>query len=409
MPEIAEPIVTEHAGIVFPGRQAVGTILQELERQKKARRDVVLSSDKLKVQYRDKQLLLRVPLKEGPELVGITKRVFVQLAQWMGLRMTDRFYKWLGVHPDIWADLVNKFFDAQKENRMVRLMAMPDGAPYCRALLSDKYRVIDNAGFFYSIAERLQEVKAEIWHARLSEDNFYGYAVSPGITGQVSTDRTFDPGDGWRSRWYGKEGDVFNAALAFGNSETGSGGCFLNSAILRRVCENYCVWHNVVSKTHIGRRTGMELMLSEETIMKQNEVFFLEIRDHVKNVFTPAEFQKIVDAMAGATKEEIPDPEKAAEALQLNFDLSEERKAAIRNLFIKNQDASRYGLAQAVNEYAHSSGLDPDVGFELEKLSGELVRTPMTALYKEADAIKSTRKDSERRAPALTGDRGMDV
>ena len=421
-------MVEQHtfAGITFPGRQEVANILVELERQKAKRQDFVLRSDKLDFVVRDNQMLMLAQSPKERFMLPMTKRVYTQVAQEMGLRQSDRFYKWLVYgHQNpgsrgsnavdakrnwgLWSGIINDYYHKEKSYKLVRVMSDAKDNKFCRALLSDKYKIVSNADFFFSIVERLKEAKAEIWHARLSEDKFYGYAVAPGITGQVSTDRTFDPGDGWQSRWFGGQGDVFNAALAFGNSETGEGGIFLNQAILRRVCVNYCVWHDIVNATHLGKRNKPDMMLSDETIMKANEVFFMKIKDYVKGTFDPLAFQQMIDAMNQATKEEVPDPDKAATALQLVYNISEDRKNAIRNMFVKNLDRSRYGLSNAVTEYAHDDKLDPDQGFEFERLGRELIETPMDKLYAKAEKLKKEKKEKEEPALSVVGGDDLSV
>lgn len=400
------------AGCKFPGRHRIGEILVELERQQKCRKDLVIASDKLRMRVCDGEFLLIVPVpKREPLMVPLSNRAHVQLAQRVGLPMRTRLYYWLargtqnpdgknGVKQakrnwDVWANLVNAYLEREKNNMLVRLLDTADGHTYCRALLSDQYKIVPNSDFFYAIVDKVKEAGAEIWHARLSEDKFYGYAVAPHISGKVSTDRSFDPGDGWRSRWHGKEGDVLNAAMAFGNSETGEGGIFLSHAILRRVCENYCVWHDVMARTHIGKKQAADVMLSAETIAKQNEVFFMKVGDYVKGTFDAEVFQQMINQLDGATHDEVRDPEQAANALQLVYDLGEERKAAIRNMFIRDMDNSRYGLINAVTRYAHEHEADPDKGFDLEKLARDLAYSDMDSLYKKAAKVeKSTKQEA---------------
>jgi hypothetical protein len=401
-----------HAGVSFPGRQAVSTIMAELERQKKERKDFLINSKNLEFKIIDRQILLKIdPGKGDNMLVPMGRRGWTQLAQWMGLRQSDRFYRWLAfghqnpsglkahqkVDPDrnwgTWVDLINDYMHTEKEQRLVRCLADTDKQVYCRAMLSDKYNIISNADFFFCIVEALDSVGAETWHARLSEDKFYLYAVAPGITGQISTDRDFDPGDGWKSRWYGKEGDVMNAAVCAGNSETGEGGCFLSSAVLRRVCVNYCVYHDLVSMTHVGKRYDpTDVLLSDETIRKRNDFFFSKVTDLTRNSFDPDRFQQMLDNMNKATKDVVDDPERAADVLQYCFDISEDRKARIRDMFVKEQDGSRYGLANAVTAFAHDDKLDADVGYDLEKAATELFKGNMSAFYEKAEKVKKERE-----------------
>ena len=401
-----------HAGVAFPGRQAVSTIMAELERQKKERRDFFINSKNLEFKVVDRQILMKIDSgKGGNLLVPVSRRGWTQLAQWMGLRQSDRFYKWLAfghqnpsglkgnqkVEADrnwgTWIELINDYMHTEKEQRLVRCLADTGGQIYCRALLSDKYNVISNADFFFCLVEALKVVGAEVWNARLSEDKFYLYAVAPGITGQITTDRTFDPGDGWESRWYGKEGDVMNAALCAGNSETGEGGIFLAAAVLRKATVSYNVYHDLVTMTHVGKRYDpTDVLLSDETIRKRNDFFFSKVTDLTRNSFDPDRFQAMLDDMDKATKEVVDDPERAADVLQYCFDISEDRKALIRDMFVKEQDGSRYGLANAVTTFAHNEKLDADVGYELECAATQLFKGSMSGFYEKAAKIKKERE-----------------
>lgn len=399
------------AGCQFPGRKGISEVVQEIERQRKARKDFIVNSSKLEMKVIDDQMLLEVPAPGERLLLPATRGVFSRIAQDMGIRQTDRFYKWLTLGTQankaserhdirknwkVWAGLINDYWRTEKEGKLVRVMEKPKEGPYCRALLTDKYKIIDNADFFFNIADRCMDMKAQIVHARLSEDTFYGYAMAEGISGQVSLDRTFDPGDGWQSRWYGEEGDVCNAAMAFGNSETGAGGCFLKKAILRRICQNYNIWHDVVAKTHIGRRMELDTVLTAETLQKQNEVFFLEIKDHVASVFDPVKFQEMIDVMNNATRDEVREAEVAVEAINLCFDLGETRKNILREHFLRNLDNSRFGLANAITQMAHHDSIDADKGFELECVGTEVLNTSMLALIGRADVLaKSKAKKKE--------------
>jgi hypothetical protein len=414
-----------HAGLAFPGRRAVADVLKELERQKEARKDAVVRSDRLSLQVSDNQILLRTPVQGTDQLVPMNTRAWGQLLSMVGLPKRTPLYNMLmtGAKADsgrrrntpegkkfdprtywpTFTTMANDILQTEKHPLLVRLMDDSESRTYCRALLSDQYKIVPNDAYFYSIAEKLMEVGAEIWHARLSDDHFYGYAVSPGITGQITTDRTFDPGDGWSSRWYGKEGDVYNAAMAFGNSETGAGGCFIKQAILRRVCQNYCIYHDVVNLAHIGRRMGEELMLSEQTIMAENKVFFMKIGDYVSSTFDPERFQKMIDAINGAAKEAV-DPNQAetvAENLMFAYDISQERMAQIKRHFYAEGDYSRLGLANAVTRCAHAETHEAEVGFDLENLGADVIATDLEKMSKRADVARKEKAKAAKNEAAV--------
>lgn len=404
----------EYAGITFTGRKAIAEVLTELERQKEARKDVIINTSKLEFRVTDNQFLLQINAP-GRQLVPVTHRALVQLAHFMRIRMSDGFYKWLSeghhspgtrnaLHIDpkrnwtTWCNLLNDWFKAEKFNMLVRLMAHTGGQVYCRALLSDKYQIIPNADFFYAVADAIKDLKpggksVEIWHARLSEDRFYLYAVAPGIAGQVSTARAGNLGGAYSNRWTGQAGDVYNAAMAAGNSETGEGGCSLSQAILRRATETYQIYQDVINKTHVGKRNDVDQYLSDQTLKDRNSYFFGKIRDLVKRTFDPELFQDMINAMNGAAQDEVADADVALEAVAVVYAISDERKKEIRNLFIRSCDNTRYGLASAMAEAAGKDTLNPDTGYSLENSAADLVlNSSMRHVHEKADKLRKDKR-----------------
>ncbi len=252
----------------------------------------------------------------------------------------------------------------------------------CRAVLSDRYRMIDNADLFFCAAETFMEElepgkpRAQVWQARLWDDGFEVFAFAPHIAGTVTTDRTFDPGDGWKSRWHGKQGDVHNAAMRISNSETGRGGCNVSAAILRRVCANFCVWGDKVTQVHVGQREEADgLILSTDTRKKQAELVWLKIRDAIRTVFDVERFQAMMDKLNGATQQEIQ-PEKAVDAVVEAYTISDKRKALILGNLLMSGDHSRFGLVQAMTDTSHALDRtgDHEDASRFEEIGGELVQ-----------------------------------
>src|ERR1700753_2115802 len=83
------------AGCQFPGRKAISEIMTELERQKKARKDYCISSRNLTLKVIDKQMLLEIPVSGAEQLVPMSRGVYSRVAQDMGIRQVDRFYRCL--------------------------------------------------------------------------------------------------------------------------------------------------------------------------------------------------------------------------------------------------------------------------------------------------------------------------
>jgi hypothetical protein len=411
-----------HQGISFPGRQQISVVFAELERQRKARVDVVVPSGKLTYAVENdtpgvtkeisaaNAIKLNIDATDKLQLhVPMSKRAWTQMAAWLGIRQTDRLYQWLtqgsqspngrGTKPPIarnwgvWRDLMNGFMQLENSQRLVRVMADREGNQYCRAILSDTYNIVSNADFFFCIVEALKATDAEVWCARLSEDRFYGYAVSKGLTGDVDRARAKSNDPRYEQLWKGAPNDSFNAAMVFGNSETGEGGIFLSAAIMRAVDKTFHVMEDLISTRHVGKRLDpMEKLLSEDTIKKKNELFFAKVTDYVKGAFNPEKFAEVLADLHNAAHDPIDDPERAAEALQLVFPISEERCAAIRNSFIAGLDNSRFGLANAMAAVATQKDLQADTGFELEKIAAAVIHTDMETLYSKAARVRREKK-----------------
>lgn len=374
----------EYPGVKYPGRMAVSEIFEELQRQAKAYKDYVVTNQTIAVVIdAEFGLALQFTVAGKVQKLPISNRGFAQIVTWVGLRKDSKLYKrlrWgsddkkcrLKISDRFWqtyANLINDHFRIIRGKKLIRTLMRPDGEWYVRAILSDKYRIIPNDQLFMAVSEKIKSAKAEIWDARLSEDAFYLYAVAPGITAQVRTDRTFDG-----NRWAGDAGDIVNAAVMLRNSETGQGGCEVCPAIITKVSGAYFVRQNALSIRHLGRAHTMDVLLSAGTIRKQNSLIFDQVRDYVTSTFTEETFQAFVQKIQDATQDEVADPVAAADAVRAVYELSEARKDSIVNWLMQTGDRSRYGLAQAVAREAHDNNdLGADEAVKLEQASSDLI------------------------------------
>jgi len=398
----------------FLGIKSADEVLKELERRKSCRIDNVVSSDNIRfsIEHTQHEPWILIPEHSGP----LTRRSSSQLFELIGLPQRARYTQWLlnnakdfpnakgkecWVNQDLLLWTLNSFFGRMKFDRLVRMMKSDDGTTYCRALLSNRYKIVDSYDLFFAILEQLSKLKMggkspEVWHSRLSEDHFYGYAVAPGLTGQVDHTRTFSGVE----RWKGMPQDTYNAAICFGNSETGSGGVFIRQAIVRSVTKSYVVGEDVVSERHVGKRLVAEADLSTETIKAWNAAFFSEVQDHVKNAFDPDCFQAMLDRMNGATRDNVEDGVIATDALQVCYDLSEAAKARIRNQFFQRGDMTRYGLVSAISEVA-ASGMGADESVALEQASCDLSQLSMADVFKKVASTHVTRSPLDEMTEAV--------
>lgn len=394
----------EYAGLTFD-RSAIANVAAELDRQSRSRKDYVYPLNRLTysdcgrliflghdrgftvgdrtfVDFNDAEQYLdharglglrdsedwKIEVSHGTPAIPLNDTAKGQLLEKLGV--PGRFHNDLmgRGYSDVAAQLLRELL--QRENRRVLVRTLDGRA---RAVLSDRYRIVSNSDLFFCAADKFRDVGAEVWQARLWDDGFQMYGVAGHIAGEVTTDRTFDPGDGWRSRWYGNAGDVHNPAVSISNSETGTGGLHVRIAILRRVCQNFCIWQDGVSQVHIGKKLSVDegIILSEETKELEGKMLYSTIKDAIGTAFNEERFRELIAAMNGATADVIDEPKLAVDNVCRAYSISEDAKAAILAELRHSGDRSRFGLVQAVTHTAHGSEAAHAV--ELETLGGELL------------------------------------
>ena len=387
----------------------VEALVKELDRQKKSRRDYVYPASKLSMNE-DGTLVFA-----GSDTFKVGDRVFTEWAdaekaanesgvqlEYLGksgaLPLSETAEGQLCEKLGIPVGYVHRLREGENRDLAATnfrtLLERNDGRflvrtldNHVRAVLSTSYKVMDNGDLFFAAAQEIGENKAELWKARLSQDGFEMLAAAPHIRGQIRTDRPFDPGDGWMSRWKGGDGDVQNAACRISNSETGRGGLHIRPAILTRICCNFMIWGTGVSHIHLGKRREEEGLLnhmadqdggmawSDDTRQAESRTIWLKVRDVVRTTFDPVRFAAYIDRLNGATQVEVRRPEKAVENIVAEFELSEERKVQILAHLMNSGDRSRYGLAQAVTDTTHDAEREEntDAASALEEAGGELI------------------------------------
>lgn len=403
----------EFPGVQYPGRQKISEIFAELERQAANFKDYIVATKSMTLEADDQcGIVLKFAIGKRSFKLPMNRRAWLQLAQWLGIPTNSLFYKrlrWGSTEISkrtsergsarfwpTWVRMVNDHFKIIATKKLVRTLANRDNEWYVRALLSDRYRIIPNDQLFMSVADKIKAIGAEFWDARLSEDTFYVYAVAPGISAQIRTDRPFD----FNKRWIGDAGDVVNAAIMLRNSETGQGGCEVCPAIVTRVTGAYFVRQNALSVRHVGTKHAMDALLSPETIKKKNSLVYDEVRDYCERTFDEDEFQKFVDRINTATQDEIQDSVQAAEAVRCVYELSDARKNSIVNWLIESGDKSRYGLACAVAREAHDNEhLGADEAVALEQVSTDILVNQTSLKLARSFESKAT-KDANKAAEA---------
>jgi hypothetical protein len=374
----------------------IASIAIELERQKKTKRDYICAparvrftddgklelggvkafkvGDRVHFDWNDAEVAARA---SGNRLDVVTAGVLplrpkaeYQLAHRLGLPLTYVSRLRQDGHNDLVAYNFSQLLARDNKNMMVRTL---DGQ--VRAVLSDSYRILDNADLFLCAADTFKEAGAQIWKARLWDDGFEIFAVSPTVAGEVKRDQDAHGGEG--HHWTRTTGpDMQRAAVAIRNSETGCGGLQINFAAFRDVCSNGLIVSKGLSQIHLGRRREEEgLIYSEDTNAAESKAIWLKVRDAIRTAFAPEKFQQYLDRLNGLARTVIDDPTLAVTNVVSAYELSDDRRESILKALFSSNDLTGFGLVQAVTYQAHDldNAGDHEEASRMERIGGDLV------------------------------------
>lgn len=265
--------------------------------------------------------------------------------------------------PDATANLVNEMLHANDKRHLVRTLGY-DNVLSARALLSNKYRVLDN----YDVADAVIQAIGDLgdgWQVdscELTESKMYIKILTPVIRDV-------------------RVGDPVRAGFVVSNSEIGKGRTTVEHLVFRLVCSNGAIVQDTgLARNHAGRAQFAEAdgaweLLSDETKEASDRALLLQVRDLVTAATNDDKFKIIVDKFAAATERKIEtDPIKVVERVQKLHGLTDNERGGILARLMGNSardGMTQYGLVGAVTEQAqHVESYDRSV--ELEKIGGAM-------------------------------------
>ena len=351
------------------GRSLV-SLAQELERQLHSKKDLVVPSTMMRHDTDDTgDTRLVVEETGGVQRYGVTPLARRQLAE----KLTSPyayFERMRSEQPVLLDRNVNTWLQSDDDRRMLRTL---DGN--VRAVLSDRYRRLDNFDLAESvlpILQRLPQVRFE--SVELTETRMYLKVVTPLLKHEMAP------------------GDIVQAGVVVSNSEVGHGTLSVQPLLYRLVCRNGLIASDrTLRKTHLGRSIGADqeaiTVFKDDTLQADDKAFFLKVRDVVEAAVSETAFLQAVHKLQQTLK--IPlvgDPVKAVEVLANRYTLNDTERAGVLRHLITAGDLSGYGLVNAVTHYSQEVE-DYDRATEFEALGGRLIELPATEWKGLAEAI----------------------
>ncbi|MCW3129240.1 MAG: DUF932 domain-containing protein, partial [Methanophagales archaeon] len=225
-------------------------LAEELERQKKNSKDAVLSTRVLYT-YAD-PIEGELKLASAIGAYPLTEWAHTQLAEKTGIPV--KYYQRMKEekHLELLAENVNTWLSRDDSDVLVRVL---DGN--VRAILSNRYRVMDNYDLLFAALDEFKQHGVEVHRCDLSDLHLYIKVVKPYEIQEIAKDDKVVPG------------------LVLTNSEVGAGALKVEPFMLRLICDNGLIGENVLRRIHLGRRREKaDDIWSDTTWRKRDETLW---------------------------------------------------------------------------------------------------------------------------------------
>lgn len=326
---------------------------QEVVRQQSTKRDFLIEANKMATFVHENHLELGFPISDNNQelfTAPLTANGHVQLGQLCDI--PKKYYDKLLSHPELLKNNVEHWLKSNNDKRMVRSL---DGN--IRAILSDKYRRLDNFDLAMNVLPMLYDAKAEVDSCEITDNKIYIKAITHQVQGEI------------------KKGDVVSAGIIISNSETGHGSLSIKPLIYRLVCKNGAIADDYsMRKYHVGRQEEMaQIEFKADTYNAEDRAFWLKVRDLVTFSLSEVTFEKVIESMRESTQKAIANPKEAIELASKKYLLSNDEQNNVLNHLISGGDLSSWGLgnavtrmAQDVDSYDRSTELE-SIGYQIMK------------------------------------------
>jgi hypothetical protein len=246
---------------------------------------------------------------------------------------------------------------AQRPERKAMVRTLDSTA---RAILSDRYRPIDNMFVLNAIWPTLQQYPdLQFNSTSLTDRRMYLQVSFPSLEAEI------------------QKGDVVRAGLTFTNSEVGSGAVNAELTVWRLVCSNGMIGKSLMRSMHVGRRLDFDdentyEIYRDDTIEAEMRSLNLRLRDVVHAGLADESFQKVVAQMRGAAEDRIEQPESVIENVTKRLDLPDFMQTPILMNMAEERNMTRWGVINGITNYAKSVE-NRDQQYDLERVGSKIL------------------------------------
>ena len=238
--------------------------------------------------------------------------------------------------PELLAENVNAWFADRDQSYMIRSMDYGNGR-VARALLSDRYRRIDNMEIASAVLPLFAgQADMQVMSCEVTENRMYLKIVNKRLEMDVVP------------------GDTVQGGVIISNSEVGLGAVSVQPLLYRLVCTNGMVVNDLGERrTHVGRAAkAVEdsfTLYSDEALIAEDKAFLLKLRDITMAAIEETRFGMVVERLRESTQVKITG--RVQDVIVLTgktYGLNQPEQDGILNYLIQGGDLSQYGLSNAI-------------------------------------------------------------
>ena len=341
---------------------SITDLAAEIQRRANSKKDMIVKASNLEMTD-DAHIVVA-----NREKFGVKKLAHAHLAT--ELEIPKKYYdRMLAENPKLLAANVNAWLAKQTEKRMVRTLFGD-----VRALLSDRYRPLENEDLAQATLPVLMQLGLDIMSSQITDTRLYIKAVDKKVTRELQA-KGAHFGDGQHNIVR-----VVAPAITISNSEVGAGALSVLVGLYDGFCSNLATFgersarkYHVGAKHEIGDETYA--LLSDETRRVTDAATWAQIGDITRAAFDKVQFESLCGKVEATQDEKIGDPVEVVKLAASRFSLTEDTGKSILRHLIEGADLSRFGLYNAITRAA-ADVEDYDDASAMERIGGQIIELP---------------------------------
>ena len=345
----------------LPTRHGLSELKRQIAQDDAGKWDVTVPRDRL-ILSRGQLVLPEEHQDEHPEFLAISPWATAQVCQRLGIP-APYFVRCSAPLQDAqfnhWAWQMGEDPEEEQDGKpgTRRPWLLRCKAQTVRAVLSDRYRPLDNADLVGTLIPILED-RFEVRGISLTPESFHLRLVDPRLAREVLPN------------------DRLMVGVHVANSETGRRSVTVDALVWRLVCLN-----------------GMVRLVRGKSLLRQRHVSWDRPRfaDALNRAVCEAVTAgaSLIDRLQAATREPVPDVEGVIRAIAQQAMLTQSVQDRVKQALLSTpppQQERVYGLVQALTYTAQS--LAPDDRYDLEVLAGRLLDEGLPAPVKADTALR---------------------